>query len=192
MTSTRRFIALCFLMLVAAVALVGSIASADSGKPSSGGRPDPGKIEAAIIADAAAQLNVSSDQLKSALLAAVDNQVDKMVASGKITSDKATKLKAQIAKMPLVALPPAPTMKGKGDSKGGNMCPSPQKDGQGQGGSSGSGSGSNSGQGRGGCNPGLGHGGSGGAGGPGDGQGVGNGGPPSGGDGGSPSSGSGS
>lgn len=184
MKPTRRIAALGALVLGVASLLLAGIAAADNGGKSSG-KPNPAAMQAAVIADAAKQLNVTSDELTSALRTAVSDQVDQMVSDGKLTSEQASKLKAQLAKAPLIALPLPPKgdkggrgQGGPGGGKSGDgMCPNPSPDGKpSQGSKSGNGvpgdggkGGSGPGAGRGGCNPGLGQGGKGGSGGPGDG-----------------------
>src|SRR5436190_1900894 len=55
---------------------------------------DPGAADRqAILSDAAKRLNVSPDQLNSALQGAYSDQIDKALASGRITQPQADKLK---------------------------------------------------------------------------------------------------
>jgi hypothetical protein len=53
------------------------------------------------LADVAGEKKVSTDDLKAAMVAAVNAQIDKAVADGKLTKDQADKIKAQVDKMDL-------------------------------------------------------------------------------------------
>ena len=69
------------------------------------------------LADVAKEKNVSTDDLKAAMVAAVNAQIDKAVADGKLTKDQADKIKAQAAEMDLTKL------SGMGMRKGGRFGP---------------------------------------------------------------------
>jgi uncharacterized protein YidB (DUF937 family) len=69
------------------------------------------------LADVAKEKNVSTDDLKAAVVAAVNAQVDKAVADGKLTKDQADKIKAQMEEMDLAEF------LGKGMRKGGQFGP---------------------------------------------------------------------
>jgi len=59
---------------------------------------DAKKTEQSILADAAKRLNVSPDDLRTALGAAEDAQLDQAVKDGKLTKEQADAIKAQRAK----------------------------------------------------------------------------------------------
>lgn len=66
----------------------------------------PQQQSAAIVADAAQQLGVSSDKLTSALKQALENQVDAALSAGRITQAQADRLRADIesGQLPLLGL----------------------------------------------------------------------------------------
>jgi hypothetical protein len=66
----------------------------------------PQQQSAALVADAAQQLGVSSDKLTSALKQALENQVDAALSAGRITQARADQLKADIesGQLPLLGL----------------------------------------------------------------------------------------
>ncbi len=53
------------------------------------------------LADVAKEKNVSTDDLKAAIVTAVNAQIDKAVTDGKLTKDQADKIKAQVDKIDL-------------------------------------------------------------------------------------------
>jgi hypothetical protein len=83
---TRRFIIISGAAAALAAGAGGAIATA--------AQDDPKKAEQTVLADAAKRLDVSTDELRSALSAAEDAQLDQAVKDGTLSQDQADAIKA--------------------------------------------------------------------------------------------------
>lgn len=80
---------------IAAIALSGALVAGGAGAAIAAvARDDPGKAEQAVLDDAAKRLDVTPQQLRDALSAAQDAQLDQAVKDGRLTQKQADAIKA--------------------------------------------------------------------------------------------------
>jgi hypothetical protein len=95
MSSAKRRLAVGGAALVVLAGSGGAYAATQSGSTATQ-RPDPAAQQKAYLDDVAKRLNVTRDQLDSALKGAAEDQVDAAVAAGKLTKDQGDAAKKRI------------------------------------------------------------------------------------------------
>src|ERR1700754_2719669 len=98
MSSAKRRIAIGAAGLVVLAGSGGAYAATQSATPTPTPttKPDPSAQQKAFLDDVAKRLNVTSDQLTSALKGAAEDQIDQAVKDGKLTQDQADQAKKRI------------------------------------------------------------------------------------------------
>ena len=93
---------------IAAVAAAGALAAAGTGVAVATSSDDAKEREQAVLADAAGRLNVDPDELRDALAAAQDAQLDAEVKAGRLTQAQADAIKQMRERSGLVLGGPGP------------------------------------------------------------------------------------